>query len=263
MRTDDPMYNLADRCLFPVGAARFLQEFYTDRCGVFRPGDDIDPDTLLSLEQIEMTLAASGAFETASVAMRVPGSAQPGFVRSMADVYDALSKGQGLQIARYDRLLAFDHPLSQMFRAFGVLCRAPCHGMTVFLSPPGAVLPAHNDPFEIFTLQVQGTKTWRIHGFAPPQTGTDVQIDVDAPVEIHHLSRGDIFYVPKGIVHDVLPGDGHSQEGFSLSVALIYRPPAWESLVQEIATDLAQDRRFWRSLPPDGLVDGIEHRRAL
>ncbi|MEM7211869.1 MAG: hypothetical protein AAF479_08255, partial [Pseudomonadota bacterium] len=24
-----------------------------------------------------------------------------------------------------------------------------------------------------------------------------------------------------------------------------------------------QDRRFWRSLPPDGLVDGIEHRRAL
>ena len=244
--------------LTPIGADRFFDEFYTQRCCKFRLDPALDLDAILSMDAIEAQLSIPGAFETMSVAMRTPRSETPAFVRSLPEVYEALSKGQGLQIARYDRLLPVSHPLARIFQAYGSLCHAPGHGMTVFVSPPGAVLPPHNDPFEIFTLQVQGTKTWRIHDFASPQAGTDVPTQGREPAEVHELGRGDVFYAPKGIAHDVLPGDGTS-----VSVALIYRPASWLAIFEAVAEKLSTDRRFWRSLPIRGLAEGIEARRAF
>lgn len=244
--------------LTPIGANRFLDEFYTQRCCRFQLDSALDLDAFLSMDAIEAQLSIPGAFETMSVAMRAPGSETPGFVRSLPEVYEALSKGQGLQIARYDRLLPVSHPLARIFQAFGSLCHAPGHGMTVFVSPPGAVLPPHNDPFEIFALQVQGSKTWRIYDFASPQAGTDVSTQGVEPAEVHELKRGDVFYAPKGIAHDVLPGDGTS-----VSVALIYRPASWQAIIEIVAEKLSTDRRFWQSLPVCEISEGIEARRAF
>lgn len=257
MNFDRTQTSDADRVLHPVGASAFLSAYYTERCGKFRLASDIDPDALLSMEAVEATLSMPGVFETLSIALRAPGAPDPSFAHSLPEITDALSRGHGLQIAHYDRILPQDHMLARVYRALGQLLRAPCHGMTVFFSPPGAVLPTHNDPFEIFTLQLQGRKAWQTYGFASPDAGTRVSLPADGPTETFYLERGDLFYTPKGMVHDVVPGKGHS-----LSVAMIYRPASWAYLAEELYRQVSKDPTFWRSLPPEPVAKGFEYRKA-
>lgn len=248
---------IAGRFLNPVGSARFLEFYYTERSGKFRIDESVELDGLISLNAIEDHLRTPGAFENLSVAMRIPGSETPTFVDRIAEVFEGLSKGHALQIASFERALPASHPLAKIYRALGEICRAPGFGMTVFLSPPGASLPLHNDPFEIFTLQIEGSKTWRIHGFAPPGTPASELHAAGKPHETFELSAGDLLYTPKGQVHEVVPGDGHA-----LSVALIYDPPSWLSLASDLTRQLSTNRQYWRSLPATGLAGAAEDLRT-
>lgn len=252
----EPSEMIAERFLHPVGPGRFLEDFYTERCGRFRVDPSVDLHALVSMRSLEDQLRTPGIFEALSVAMRTPGAETATFVDRIADVYEGLSKGNALQIAHFERALSASHPLAKLFRALGEMCRAPGFGMTVFLSPPGASLPVHNDPFEIFTLQIDGSKVWNIHDFATPGTPVSALATTNQPNERFELSAGDVFYTPKGVVHEVLPGDGHA-----LSVALIYDPPSWLGLTSELTRQLSAERQFWRSLPAAGLAGGAEDLR--
>ena len=248
----------ARQLLSPVSPVKFLRDYYRRRGVRIPAGRPGQFDDLLTVEEVESHFRTPHFFETTTVALHAPGEAQPEIVSSASVVYDRLSKGATLQIGDFERALTDRHPLIQIFRVLEELCQAPARGVTVFLSQSRGSLTRHFDPYEIFTLQLVGTKRWEMHEFRPPSELDRDLNDAEDPVETFHLSPGDLLYTPKGQVHRVLPG-----EGISLSVALVYDPPTWMKLLDHLASVVEDDERFWTALPPPpgGSSAGFEARR--
>jgi len=235
--------------LAPLKPEAFLADAYRRRA-VLAPGGAGDRfDRMLTLGEVESYLRVPAFYRSASVAMRRPGADEADFVGDPATVFERLSKGDALQIIGLNRVLPDRHPLIRAFRALEELCQAPGEGVSVFVAPPGAALPRHDDPFEIFTLQIVGRKTWRLYEAGAAD-------DAAAPSQSIELGPGDLLYTPKGLVHHVLP----SAE-ISLSAALVYAPMTWMRLLDALGAAVAGDPAFDEALPPTDIAGGFEARR--
>ena len=81
-------------------------------------------------------------------------------------------------------------------------------------------LPPHFDTFNIFVLQLEGTKRWRIStpghrfpyfGAGTRPTATEQDASEVEPVLDVELGAGDVLYLPRGFIHEALSGpDTHS-----------------------------------------------------
>jgi ribosomal protein L16 Arg81 hydroxylase len=122
-----------------------------------------------------------------------------------------------------------------------------------YLSPPHSRgLHPHYDTHDVFVLQIEGRKTWRLYG-APHETPLlltfqpvipDAQLD--APVRTVVLNAGDLLYMPRGHIHEAETDDQHS-----LHITLGIYPTQWHDMMASILTAASlRDVRFRRSLPP-------------
>ncbi len=252
---------VAFELLSPLDPQEFLGHTYRNRGRRFPARHQDRFAGLLTISEVESHLRTPHIFETTTVALYEPGRRKPEFADSAAKVYDRLSKGCTLQIGDFERALPDRHPLIRVFRSLEQLCQAPARGLTVFLSQAGGALVRHFDPYEIFTLQLQGHKRWEMFDFHPPSELDELDEDTEQaePSEVFDVGPGDLLYTPKGQVHRVTPG-----EGLSFSAALVYDPPTWSRLIDVLAAAVADDERFWRSLPASDLETGFaSHREAL
>jgi lysine-specific demethylase/histidyl-hydroxylase NO66 len=119
-------------------------------------------------------------------------------------------------------------------RGFGAL-----FGSNAYLTPPGCQgLAPHYDDVEVFMLQMEGSKSWRLH--APP-TGEEYPLPRDysrdfEPAELDNLlldcilEAGDLLYLPRGTVHH-----GVTPEGPAFSHHLTvstYQRIAWCNIIE-------------------------------
>jgi len=70
----------------------------------------------------------------------------------------------------------------------------------------GASAGAHFDHYDVFLIQVSGSKTWQIDDHEHVEIDLDPSKDVRLlkefrPVATHHLNPGDVLYIPPGIGH--------------------------------------------------------------
>jgi ribosomal protein L16 Arg81 hydroxylase len=147
-------------------------------------------------------------------------------------------------------------PVAALCRNLEAVFHCPVHA-NLYLTPPGAQgFDAHFDPHEVFVLQMEGAKHWRLYGPPPRELPlADERFDtprdrLGTPRDVH-LKPGDLLYVPRGHVHEAFTADGPS---LHLTVGVnVYR---WVDLLHEALDALSRrDVRFRRSLPP-GLLDG-------
>ncbi len=137
----------------------------------------------------------------------------------------------------------------------------------VYLTPPEAQgFPPHDDTHDVFIVQVEGAKTWRISRpcrelppvhppfhdlLVSPHDAEDVQLDA-----------GDVLYVPRGWMHEA-----RTSAVPSLHVTIGVHVTRWSDLLSDVVTAAAEgDIRLRRALPPGYLdaADGLsEHLRAL
>ena len=84
-------------------------------------------------------------------------------------------------------------------------------GANVYFTPPSAQgLATHHDAHDTLTLQLEGSKTWRVYQPAIPlplesqplHAGTDVPLL--APHRDYTLTAGDTLYLPRGYVHEAV-----------------------------------------------------------
>lgn len=140
-------------------------------------------------------------------------------------------------------------PIAALCRSLEGEFRCPVHA-NLYLTPPGAQgFDAHFDTHEVFVLQLEGSKQWRLYGSPRPLPLADERFarprdTLGTPREVT-LEAGDLLYVPRGVVHEAFTSELASMH---LTVGVnVYR---WADLIGEALLALTrEDTRFRESLP--------------
>ena len=139
-------------------------------------------------------------------------------------------------------------------------------GANLYVSHAGVqAFASHCDPHEVFAVQCEGRKTWRIYGAradAPVrETLLDNQALIDrakGPVTMEvAMEPGDLLYIPRGFYHDAV-----AQSGRSVHLTFAVQP-LYGLGVLEMLRDLAIERPAMRGyLPsaqePEALASQLE-----
>jgi hypothetical protein len=124
----------------------------------------------------------------------------------------------------------------------------------LYLTPPSAQgFPTHYDNHDVFVLQMEGEKAWRLYEkpVDTPYRGETFKLDEHKSGKLNQefvLKAGDCAYVPRGLMHDAsTSGSGPS---LHVTVGLITR--TWADLMLEAVSEAAlRSPDLRRSLPHD------------
>ncbi|XP_006903185.1 PREDICTED: bifunctional lysine-specific demethylase and histidyl-hydroxylase MINA-like isoform X2 [Elephantulus edwardii] len=89
-------------------------------------------------------------------------------------------------------------------------------GSNVYITPSGSQgLPPHYDDVEVFILQLEGEKHWRLYRPTVPlarEYSVEAEDKIGKPTHEFTLKPGDLLYFPRGTIHqaDTPPGLAHS-----------------------------------------------------
>jgi 50S ribosomal protein L16 3-hydroxylase len=110
--------------------------------------------------------------------------------------------------------------------------------MISYASEGGGVGP-HYDSYDVFLLQAQGRRRWRIGRRYDPTLRDDVPVKILAnfvPEEEFVLEPGDMLYLPHRYAHD-----GVAEGGECMTYSIGFRSPAHNELAQELLQRLADE----------------------
>ncbi|HEY0557275.1 MAG TPA: cupin domain-containing protein [Thermoanaerobaculia bacterium] len=169
---------------------------------------------------------------------------------SLPKIYGAFAAGYTIQLAKMHKRSA---PVGRLCRSADIAFTAAgmplAHrvGSHLYLTPAHSVgFSPHYDSHDVFVVQVQGTKRWKIYGaleeFPVEMQQGDVPRDRLPPLS-HDilLEAGQVLYVPRGIFHEALAEDRHS-----IHVTLDVFPYTWADLVARL---MRAEGRFRAALP--------------
>ena len=122
----------------------------------------------------------------------------------------------------------------------------------LYLTPPDAQgFPSHFDNHDVFVMQVEGRKHWRLYGtpVTTPYRGERFDSQSHDRGEVTHdfiLGPGDCAYIPRGLMHDA--GTAGNEPSLHVAIGLITR--TWADLMLEAVSEVAlREPLFRRSLP--------------
>lgn len=171
------------------------------------------------------------------------------FDPGLADLRDAYDRGKSVVI------MSMQH----RWPAVATLCRGleaelhcPVHA-NLYITPAGSQgFAAHYDPHEVFALQLDGVKHWRLYDHVEPFPTADTvrmpESSLGKPLEVC-LRPGDLLYIPRGHVHDAYT---KSHSSLHLTVGInVYR---WADLLHNaLASATRNDVRLRESIPGGAL----------
>lgn len=122
----------------------------------------------------------------------------------------------------------------------------------IYLTPADSKgFKRHWDGHDVFVLQAEGKKHWRVYDeqVVLPLKGEHFNPNVanttHEPTMDFVLEAGDLFYLPRGIMHDAVTDEGHSLHA-TVGIFCV----SWAELMMEtIARAITTHRDFRRSLP--------------
>ncbi len=127
----------------------------------------------------------------------------------------------------------------------------------IYLTPPDSQgFKPHWDTHDVYVLQVEGSKRWRIYGGGPEQPLQDQKFDPKAhePGEVEAeftLEAGEVLYIPRGIMHAAV-----TTEEISLHITLGVMPYTWSDLLVDCVSEVAERSPEWRRNVPFGFAHG-------
>jgi hypothetical protein len=255
----------------PVSQSTFLERYWDSHWWALSREDETYYSTLVTLRDLDEVLSTTG--------LRAP------VVRLVRDGVDVPASRLATQSpiptspnldALYDEFrlgatigLNF---LQERHDGLAALCRSISRSLSgsaqvnAYITPAGSRgLMPHYDDHDVFVLQIEGRKRWRIYrnDLIRPLRGQPFRPDPDRTYELDEefeLEPGDLLYLPRGTVHaaegiDVV--SGHLTVGVStLSWA--------DVLLQEVERIVLADPEFRASLPPGLAHQGVpDATRAL
>ena len=143
-------------------------------------------------------------------------------------------------------------PLRRLCAAFSSQAGARTQ-TNIYLTPPRSRgFKPHWDTHDVFVLQVEGSKLWRIYGGGPDTPLASQKFDPDlhepGAVEAEFtLSAGDVLYIPRGVMHAA-----ETRDDASLHITLGLIAYSWSELIGECLGVLALGSERWRENLPFG-----------
>ncbi len=172
----------------------------------------------------------------------------------MAAIYRAYGEGWSMVVNGVDRMLpAVRHLAAE-------LADTVSHsvGVNLYFTPPGAQgFAPHADGHDVFILQTDGRKRWRVFAPVIPLPLEDQEVPVRkerlGPCLIDTVLRpGEVLYMPRGFVHEGVAG-----KEASLHLTIGIHAVRWFDLAKEVLTAMAgQDVRLRESVTLDALAKG-------
>ncbi|CAK4084261.1 unnamed protein product [Aphanomyces euteiches] len=170
-------------------------------------------------------------------------------------VASLLSQGYSVQFyqpQRYvDELCAFNAALEAHYG-----CLA---GSSAYLTPPKSqALAPHHDDVDVFILQTEGSKHWKLYAplteLAGEHSNDLEQSAIGEPIFEVTLEEGDMLYFPRGVIHQACTSDS-----FSTHVTIsIYHHNSWANFMEValprvLRRAFEKDVAFRKGLPPNWL----------
>uniref|UniRef100_A0A8C6VPG8 Bifunctional lysine-specific demethylase and histidyl-hydroxylase n=1 Tax=Naja naja TaxID=35670 RepID=A0A8C6VPG8_NAJNA len=129
-------------------------------------------------------------------------------------------------------------------------------GSNVYITPPGSQgLPPHYDDVEVFILQLEGEKHWRLYRptvHLAQEYNAEPEERIGTPTHDFMLKPGDMLYFPRGTIHqaDTPLGISHSTH-ITIST---YQNNSWRDylldMVPGLLLDIAkEDAEFRKNIP--------------
>lgn len=170
-------------------------------------------------------------------------SSQPG----LAEVREAFDRGKTVVI------MAMQHrwpAIAELCRNLEAVFHCPVHANTYLTPAKSQGFAAHHDPHEVFILQLEGQKIWRIYDrpevlplantVSPPRLPSGTFQEVC-------LEPGDLLYIPRGFVHEA-----STQESYSLHLTVGINVYRWVDLLHFALEGAAQREVGLRESIPGG-----------
>lgn len=260
MKTSD--FDLA-RLLAPLKPAAFTRDcwekspraVFRRRAGYFSgllSLSDLDSIVCLSgsvSSENDMRLAKTenGKFESRPVPLGADGR---------PDIY-------ALYRAHRDGYTLIVNRIDSRWRPVAALCRALEYELhhkasaNLYFTPGGTQgFTPHFDTHDVFILQLEGSKTWRLYDTVELPLADDdrpvAKTGLGRPRSELTLKAGDVLYIPRGVVHEAV-----SLESSSLHLTVGLHVTRWLDLAQEALAHAArEDSRLREALPPGFLEPG-------
>ncbi len=146
---------------------------------------------------------------------------------------------------------AIDHWIpdaAQLLEQFNFIPRWRIDDLMMSYASDGGGVGPHFDYYDVFLVQISGTRRWEIGGQHNDQTPLKENLPVKilknfSPTESWLLEPGDILYVPPGVGHNgIAQGDG------CMTCSIGYRAPSHSDILREytdyISDQLSESQRY-------------------
>ncbi|XP_034540170.1 ribosomal oxygenase 2 isoform X2 [Notolabrus celidotus] len=117
-------------------------------------------------------------------------------------------------------------------------------GSNVYITPEESQgLPPHYDDVEVFILQLEGQKNWRLYSPTVPLAAeycVEPEDRIGSPTHDITLKEGDLLYFPRGTIHQAsTPAGVHHSTHLTLST---YQRMSWGDLLSDVTPSMLGER---------------------
>ncbi len=250
----------------PVPVGTFFSEYWEQKPLHIRRNDPDFYRDLLTLEEIDRVITTLGLHHPQielTSARRPIKPSEWTYPSGMADptrLYQLFADGATIILPQLDHVVS---PLAHLCRAMEQQISARFQ-TNIYLTPGESQgFRTHYDSHDVFVLQVTGEKHWKVYDTPVelPYRGQHFDPETTRAQEVTMemvLRPGDLFYLPRGIMHDA-----STKAGGSLHITLGVLFTSWtDLLVEALARVGLRDPLFRKGLPPGFARDDFDPAEA-
>ncbi len=229
--------------LSPTSVQSFLETVWSRRALLARSERRDRFAGLLDLAEFEFLLSAvatPGWLSFVKDVVRAPSREEltRDGTLDVAAIYRAVADNQSLLLTKVHRLHRRTGLLCRQittdFRSAGVVLRKPIRANAYFTPPRAQGFAPHYDDHDVLVLQLHGEKLWRIHGEAvkwprKPMVDALAADALNPKAQEVILQTGDVFYLPRGFVHEAI-----AQDTSSLHLTLSVQAATWSDVFERL-----------------------------
>src|SRR5437667_375820 len=245
------------RLIHPIDPDIFKRDYWEKQPLIIRRGQPDYYRSLLSLADVDRVLSISSTWSPQIRVLREGKDISPqdrarhslfGSAADLESLYAEYRRGATIVLQflgeRWEPLMGLCRGLANEFSA--------SFQVNAYLTPAKERgLSTHYDTHDVFVLQTEGSKHWRLYKDDPIRLPLESQshdsstMPTGALLEEVDLHAGDFIYIPRGCRHDAV-----SAESTSLHLTVGISTITWAALIlRRVESIIESDSRFRESLP--------------
>jgi hypothetical protein len=262
-----------EELIAPVTPEHFFSDFWEKQFLHLEKGPGTF-DHLFSIRDVDRWLLSTRGGPADSIALTAPEGASSAFQKyrpqevAIDSVYEAFSGGRSVVL---NYLESCWPPVMGLVKSLGHYFCADI-GVNVYLTPQGKrTFDTHVDDHDVFILQVDGEKAWRLHELKflsvmrlehkqdlelPPEWGKG-RLETPLAAELR-LRPGDILYIPRGMPHCAV-----AEDTTSLHLTVSITPLYWTDLLKAAVEQASFSKPELRKALRPGFVQDPTAREGM